>query len=1398
MRHLRHRLSNRARLGASVCAAAAAACAILSPRDARAQLGAANVPLPNVLLLQDTSGSFELMIDGNTPETAGEGGTCVPGTGSNPNRWGVAVQALTGSIQPFYSCAAMDRSKPGFYNQYAISTGGGIMKPPYDANYMFPFHRPVSVDGSSGSPVNCMYTPYALPGAAGGGGVGTGPIGPTATSATDCNGTACTALDFPADAIGTYAFQTTGAFGGVGSCPGCAPPNAETYNIAGNACTFSQAPNGALDSAATLMRFGLMTFDNDPGPGIGNTYSVTSPVPANTTASAFDGQWSYFAGWNLGPGGYTGYPAGCSTPSFFEVGARNPAAPPWEGRLIGFPNQSADTTATSENNQLVQLAIASMRPYGATPIAGMLDDAEEYYWHDPGGPEKTDQFVQGGCRAQYIILLTDGQPNLDLGVTESFQTPPTPPFPAGSCLGGGHCPYQTPWATAAALYAGTDPVTGRSGHRVITYVIGFAVSQNIPAIPTPIAKCSQLAVSGSFATYCASAKPTDAQYPCCVLQEIAAAGQGGTGQAYFADTPGDLNAALGAVLGQIAKQLASETLPVYSPTVSYSTSVSGSTNTFLSSFNGAKVPWTGDIERQQILCQGSPLAPTPQPICAGSPVTACPNGDDFAQNVRQTTDVNRKFFAYKGPTTADPPGVDQGLTIRPYLAAPTDGMAPFGGGGGATELGLAPGTLTASFNHVALNTTGSSCEDPTTHVFLSQDDCAQVAMQFAMGQSTVSTGSASFNTTYATTTTRCPGGSGATCNPVGAIIHSTPAITVPPNALLRDDSYQAYATSLSPVVLSPPRNPTLFVATTDGLLHAFDTTPTTTTNNELWSFLPPAVFPNLLSNYPAASAIILDGAPVTKDVVWERDPGATTSTWTKAWHTMLVASLGAGGRGYYALDITDPRSGTNFTPVNNFSTFPAALTGPHFQWQLASMNPPGGPYNQNELFGTIGATPAITTVFADPVTAGASPKEIGVVILPGGSNGPPFPAAPCTREIIAAGTYTPAATYDGHDPNFPLRTQVRAWAKNCRGAGSAVPGRSVVVARIDTGDIIAVFARPPSSSPDYPSILAPGKLIPSPFDSPMTGTPVVYPADVGAIAQQVFVGDADGTMWRLDITDPNPANWRAQIFFDSYNSTADLYNLTDPNHLAYDSETIAITPIMTLDRQGNLTLQYATGDQQTYTANYTIPGQPTQLREEINFVYSLKVTNAGSGGAVQSATNWYIPFRYGERVTGPMVVFDNTFYFATFLPPNPAVGLVCNGGTPKLWGLDFTVPLSTCGAGPNEGQGPTGCGGNPRDFMPTGFLANPPDANGNPTVNVVIPGVTVAITPSCTNVAAPAFDSYTGGMHANTSGTTGGTYSLVAQVGGINTTTNATNTVTKQLAPPTAATIVDSWASLTE
>ena len=94
---------------------------LVVPTAARAQQIDTNPPLPNVLLLVDNSGSMERMIDGTTPEAnPANACNCDPTTGvcnfntqpASPNRWGVLLQALTGTLQTGYNCAAMPRT-PG-------------------------------------------------------------------------------------------------------------------------------------------------------------------------------------------------------------------------------------------------------------------------------------------------------------------------------------------------------------------------------------------------------------------------------------------------------------------------------------------------------------------------------------------------------------------------------------------------------------------------------------------------------------------------------------------------------------------------------------------------------------------------------------------------------------------------------------------------------------------------------------------------------------------------------------------------------------------------------------------------------------------------------------------------------------------------------------------------------------------------------------------------------------------------------------------------------------------------------------------------------------------------------------------------------------------------------------
>lgn len=107
------------------------------------------------------------------------------------------------------------------------------------------------------------------------------------------------------------------------------------------------------------------------------------------------------------------------------------------------------------------------------------------------------------------------------------------------------------------------------------------------------------------------------------------------------------------------------------------------------------------------------------------------------------------------------------------------------------------------------------------------------------------------------------------------------------------------------------RLPMIYVGGNDGMLHGFSATDGT----EKIAYVPQGVIPTLnqltAPAYNQQHRYYVDGSPMTGDV----DIGNTPSsddviTHTPNWRTMLVGTLGAGGRGYFVLDVTDP---TNFT-----------------------------------------------------------------------------------------------------------------------------------------------------------------------------------------------------------------------------------------------------------------------------------------------------------------------------------------------------------------------------------------------------------------------------------------------------------------------------------------------------
>jgi type IV pilus assembly protein PilY1 len=120
--------------------------------------------------------------------------------------------------------------------------------------------------------------------------------------------------------------------------------------------------------------------------------------------------------------------------------------------------------------------------------------------------------------------------------------------------------------------------------------------------------------------------------------------------------------------------------------------------------------------------------------------------------------------------------------------------------------------------------------------------------------------------------------------------------------------YPGYAEFLAAQASRPG---TVYMGTNDGMMHAI----AADTGIERWAYVPSMVIPNMWKladkQYADKHTNYVNGSPITTDVCTANCANAVnaaTPSTNPVWKTILVAGLNGGGRGYFALDITDPTS----------------------------------------------------------------------------------------------------------------------------------------------------------------------------------------------------------------------------------------------------------------------------------------------------------------------------------------------------------------------------------------------------------------------------------------------------------------------------------------------------------
>jgi type IV pilus assembly protein PilY1 len=332
---------------------------------------------------------------------------------------------------------------------------------------------------------------------------------------------------------------------------------------------------------------------------------------------------------------------------------------------------------------------------------------------------------------------------------------------------------------------------------------------------------------------------------------------------------------------------------------------------------------------------------------------------------------------------------------------------------------------------------------------------------------------------------------------LGAIIHSQPVYVASPSGnyfAFPSGSPEATAAAASNgtddksydsfIADHGTRKPAVYVGANDGMLHAFSApTPTCTfsggastcnydptgdAGKELWAFVPRAVYANLgnltdVTDFQYRPTV--DASPVTRDVFY----GGT-------WHTLLAGGVGVGGRGVYALNITDPD--------------PATFSASNVLWEFdADMTMSSGCFAS---FGSCRSTDLGYTV-SQPNIGRVAYGNKWVVLVPNG--------------------YFP----DCSKPDMPTADQAscQAIADQAPKDASGNPYSALFVLDAQTGNVIAELKTPTISG----------------VTSFGLATPVMGDYNNDQIDDVAFAGDMQGNLWRFDLQSTTLSNWTVTLVY---------------------------------------------------------------------------------------------------------------------------------------------------------------------------------------------------------------------------------------------------------------------------
>ena len=532
---------------------------------------------------------------------------------------------------------------------------------------------------------------------------------------------------------------------------------------------------------------------------------------------------------------------------------------------------------------------------------------------------------------------------------------------------------------------------------------------------------------------------------------------------------------------------------------------------------------------------------------------------------------------------------------------------------------------------------------------------------------------------------------------LGDIFHSTPVVVGAPSRFFADVT--GIEARLGFVDTYSQRKRVIVAGANDGMLHAFNAgnwnasaTPPgydAGTGDEEWAYIPGFLLPNL-KNFTTLSThnYYVDSSPAVADIwVDTTPPPSVAAKLSTEWHTVVIGGAGKGGKGYYALDITDPSD----------SNYPA------FKWELT--NDPA--HADRKYIGQTWSTPAIGK-YQKIVTTGGNDYAVDQwVAIVGGGMGIP----------TGNGTLTPAAV----NLNFSASGFPRTIANVAvNSTGNAPDSGSITLLTGSNKTATGTYTSKTATSFDNVLFLDPGasSRVNYPIGSlvswgggvegnaifildPWNGTilqrlghslmgnvvapPTILTDSFGYISR-VYVGDLNGNLWRATVD--NTATWTlgGAPFFTIGGSaySKDIYTKAavssgtsgywiafgtgdreNPMDVATGSNG-AVFMVQDMDPFTRRGMTTTTKDESDLQSQSSFLGAIFNNSSTINFA-SL-VNNSGWYGSLGGGSA-----STGEKMLSAPAVFNNNLYFTTFAPEASACQV---GGTARIYGFGVLTGLS--------------------------------------------------------------------------------------------------------------------------